>query len=84
MANFTPERSDAIRANLINHVAENPAAPSAPRALGCRFRPRRPCSPAPGPRRERSPPPECSPPPRRPPPGNPHPPTLTRSPHPPG
>ena len=24
MVNFTPERSDAIRANLINHVAENP------------------------------------------------------------
>ena len=24
MANFTPERSDTIRANLINHVAENP------------------------------------------------------------
>src|SRR6478735_2969228 len=32
MANFTPERSDAIRANLINHVAENPA-PRRRRAL---------------------------------------------------
>ena len=32
MVNFTPERSDTIRANLINHIAENPA-PRRRRAL---------------------------------------------------
>ena len=77
MANFTPERSDTIRANLINHLAENPHPHRRPALWATGFVLAGILAGA-GASPELSPPPDCSPP--RPPNhrDSPHPSTPTR------